>query len=202
MRILVTETDRHRSNAVGAQLEHDGHTVVRCRDQNDRAFPCRELVEPGTCPVEDGVDMVVTVRSHPYPRPTAREDGVVCALRRHIPLVVAGTDALNPFGPWTAGTAGPDVVAACEAAAAAPLEQHSAIATTELRRQVNDASASAVVHRRDGRIVVTLALPDAVDATAAHRVGVRVAGAVRAFDPYAAKLDVSQTRAASGGSTT
>ena len=54
------------------------------------------------------------------PGPTPFEDGVSCALRHHVPLVVAGTTALNPFDDWTTVTAGDDdIVEACERAGSA-----------------------------------------------------------------------------------
>lgn len=190
MRVLVTETDQYGSDAVAAELTHAGHQVVRCVAEDGPAFPCHGLTEGSSCPVDGVVDVVVTVRNHPYPRRTAREDGVVCALRRHIPLVVTGTQPINPFAEWTTVHAEHDVVAACEDAAAAPLRRHSEIATAEVVRLLGDETAGAVAHRRGKRIVVTLNLPDSVTNEEAHRIAVRVAAAVHGFDPHAANLDV------------
>lgn len=192
MRILVTETDRHGSDGVASTLAAAGHDVVRCTDTDASAFPCRGLIEGQSCPVDRGVDVVVTARCAPYPRRTAREDGVVCALRRHIPLVVTGGQVENPFADWTTVEVaeGDDLAAACELAAAAPLRRHSEIATAEVVRLVGDDTAGAVVHRRDGRCVVSLVLPESVGGDVAHDVAVRVADVVRAFDPTATNLDV------------
>lgn len=45
----------------------------------------------------DKADLVLSVRSHPFPQPTRREIGVTCGLRQGLPLIVAGRTMLNPF---------------------------------------------------------------------------------------------------------
>lgn len=117
MRVVVFEAEHHAADRVIRDLTEAGHTVVRCVERGARAFPCAALTEAG-CPVERGVDVVVTVRPRVRPRPTPLEQGVTCTLRREIPLVVVGQGgALNPFEAWNPVLAHPgDVVKACEKA--------------------------------------------------------------------------------------
>jgi hypothetical protein len=199
MRVLVIETDRHAADDAIAALGAAGHEVVRCHDPHQAAFPCNALRDDRACPLDGGggVDVVLTVRAHPHPRPSAFEDGVTCALRRHIPLVVAGRSALNPFQHWTADVADDDdVVTACDRAAAAPIAALSEPATAEVRRLLDvhgvegGDTAQAVVHRRRERLVASLDLPP-VPASVAEMAAVRVAGVLRAADPTAEIVDVT-----------
>jgi hypothetical protein len=77
--------------------------VLRCVEPGRPAFPCVGL-RTGSCPLDAGgtVDVAVAVRSRAHPRPRLAELGAVCALRDGIPLVIAGSRALNPFEPWAA----------------------------------------------------------------------------------------------------
>lgn len=65
---------------------------------------------------EGGIDVTVLVRTRPHPRPRLTEIGAICALRDGVPLIVAGTQVLNPFERWSAEMVDLDgVVAAVEA---------------------------------------------------------------------------------------
>ena len=119
MRVLVVESDRRAADEAITDLQAAGHRVVRCHEADLPAFPCNALCDQGSCPLEtkERVDVVLDFRAHPYPKPTSFEDGVSCALRHHVPLVVAGTSALNPFDKWTTVIAdGHNAVEACELA--------------------------------------------------------------------------------------
>ncbi len=110
------------ADATVRQLTKAGHRVFRCHEPGKPEFPCRALAGDGPCPLSDpGVDVAVTVRTHPDTRPTVREDGVACALRAHVPLVVAGRVMLNPYEEWADEVVEDgDVVAACERVVSAP----------------------------------------------------------------------------------
>jgi len=123
VKVLLVESDAHGADDAAARLRRAGHLVERCHEPGLPAFPCNALLRGGACPLEGGdVDVAVVVRSRPWPRPSTLEDGVVCALRRGVPLVVAGRTILNPYEDWAAvvvdGVEG--VVEAVERAAGTP----------------------------------------------------------------------------------
>jgi len=123
VKVLVLESDAHAADKATTRLREAGHDVERCHEPGLPSFPCNALLGGGICPLDrDGIDVTVVVRSHPWPRPSALEDGVVCALRRGLPLVVAGRTILNPYDDWAAvvidGVGG--IVAAVEEAAGTP----------------------------------------------------------------------------------
>ena len=191
----MLETDRRAADDAVDSLTAAGHEVLRCHERDEPSFPCRGLCPEG-CALDGWVDVALTMRAHPYPRPTPSEDGVTCAIRRHVPLVVGGMTALNPFAPWAAATAGyDDVVEACEVAAAAPLAEHSRVATEEARRLVaaeglpgDDVVAGA--RRGRGRITVEVEASTEIDRRLGDLIAVRVAGKVRALDGEIGVIDV------------
>ncbi len=115
--VLVVESHAGTAQRQVAELERAGHRVHRCSEPGADAFPCRELTDPGTCPVTQGVDVALLVRRHVTPRPTEREQGIGCVLRSHVPLVEDGPSVLDPYADFVSGRITGDVVASCEAAA-------------------------------------------------------------------------------------
>lgn len=200
MKVLVLENIDGVADGAVAALEAGGHRVSRCHEPGQPAFPCTELSDPGSCPIENGpVDVALTVRSGTA-APTCLEDGISCARRAHIPIVVAGDVTPNPFARFAAATVeGIDgVVDACERAAAAPLPEHSARATGALRATLDShgvpVEGRAEVTRRDGRLRVVLELPEEVPADVAGKAATRVMGVVRGFDKSALGIDVERSR--------
>lgn len=195
MRILVTETDAGAAVPAERQLVAAGHEVVRCRADDGPAFPCAGL-EPGGCPVEGGVDVALTVRTGPPEQPTAREDGAVCALRRHVPLVVAGPPGPDPFEGWaTVRVDDQDLVAACEAAAAADVERLSVVAREEATRSLQrrghePVGVDAITRRTARELKVEVALPDSVGEREADAIAVAVADRLRSVEPTIPVIDV------------
>ncbi len=198
MHILLMETDRRASDHAAHRLRDAGHTVSRCHEPGLPTFPCNGLCGDRGCPLDgpDPVDAVVTVRAHPYPRPTAFEDGVVCALRRRVPLVVTGTSALSPFDKWTAVVADElDVVEACKTAVAQPIADLTSAARDEvlrvlaLRGMPQD-GADAVVRRRVGGVAVSISLPSSSQ-SCAREIAVRVVSTLTRLDPAASPVDVA-----------
>ena len=114
--VLVVGTDDWAIEQSATELEAEGCRVLRCHEPGDPAFPCNALLEGRTCPLDEGFDVVVTVRARPLPEPSRAEMGVVCALHAGKPLVVAGVASERPFGPWASLTVeqGGDVATACE----------------------------------------------------------------------------------------
>jgi hypothetical protein len=198
MRVLIMETDRHAADDAVRQLEAAGHEVVRCHERGAAAFPCNALEAAG-CPFERGapIDVALTVRAHPHPRPSAYEDGVTCALQRFVPLVVAGNAALSPFDRWTTaiGDGGAGVVAACEQAAALPIEalsHRAGLALSGVLEMLGEQTggARAVVYRTGGRFVVDVVLPEDFEAARRGVVATHVHRAVAAEAADALGIDV------------
>jgi hypothetical protein len=201
MDVLVLESEPGAADAAIEALEAADHRVLRCHERGARAFPCRGLV-PGSCPLErDAVQVVLTVRGHTFPRPSPLEDGVTCALRRRLPVVMTGSTALNPFAGFrVVDAARRDVVAACEDAATGPQVDHEAVATRvldeTLRRAGTEAGGNCEVRRRGDGIDVRLTVPPGTDARTRAMAGVRVVGALRAFDSHTPRIDVGFAPAA------
>jgi hypothetical protein len=200
MRVLVVGTEPSGIEKAAGQLHDAGHDVVQCHGRGETPFPCAGLDEERGCPLEGApVDVTVTVRTHPWPRPTPYEDGSKCALRRHVPLVVLGT-ALHPFEGWAIRAIDDEdaLVEACEDAARAPLFRHGEVATKALRDMPafatrDPADVSVEVHHRAGRLVVDLHLPWDVDDQVRSSAVARVLTVLRELDPYALGIDISTT---------
>jgi hypothetical protein len=199
MRVLVVGTKPNRVDPAVAALEAAGHTALRCHDPDAGPFPCRGLGDPRACPLEGvPIDVAVTVRDERWTQPSPYEDGVVCALRRRIPLVVAGAPGPQPFDRWSSRRVEPgaDLAAACEEAARSPLAEHGAVARDAAAAVLAVAgragSVEATVGRREGALQVEVVLPVG-DAAMTETVAARVIGALRDFDPFATAIDVAVT---------
>jgi hypothetical protein len=195
MDVLVVESDPGVADAAIEALEAAHHRVLRCHDAGSPAFPCRGL-DPGDCPLESGtVQVVLDVRGKTTPRPDPLEDGVSCALRRRLPVVVAGTSAINPFARFPVVDASrQDVVAACERAASGPQTEHQVVADRALEATLQIAKiegpSHSEVHRTADGLRITLHVPAAASKKTLDMAAVRVAGAIRAFDAHAPRLDI------------
>ncbi|HVM08542.1 MAG TPA: hypothetical protein VM345_08775 [Acidimicrobiales bacterium] len=185
--ILFSETVTTAAGLAASSLHADGHAVHRCHDQRDLGLACSAL-RGGACPLEsEPIDVAVTVRTDEGVRPQIGDDGVFCAIRRRLPVVVAGTARTHPFLRFahTRPRAGQSLADAVEAATAS-LPDHSRVATLEAQRCAGPDAIATVTRRHGGLFVEIDAVGDKRERTA-----VRVAGAVRAFDPYAPSIDVS-----------
>jgi hypothetical protein len=175
-------------------LEAGGHRVHACV-HDDGAVPCASLAGRA-CPLDTApVDVVVEVGDGPR-RGELLGDGAVCAVRRHVPLLLVDGADDHPLAPWAAGRAGSDVRAAVAAVLGRPLPGHTAAARKallhELRHQGSDSeSASVEVFRRPGRLLVELWTDATMSRTQAERLATHVAQAVRGYDRWAPKLDVT-----------
>jgi hypothetical protein len=210
MRVLLLETNPSAADTVAASLSAKGHDVLRCHEIGDAAWPCNGLRD-GRCPLDAcAVDVAVTVRSRPVPRPTPTEDGVTCALRHGVPVVVAGRTVLQPFAPWSSavveGQDPDEVMAACEQAAHGPLPQLSRAAGVELERLLGlhaanppagdeRSGAHAEVSRGEhGAVRVEIHVPPEAPDAVVHTAAVRLAGLVRKHDPRARAVSVVRRR--------
>ncbi len=198
MDVLVLETESGSADWTTDELTDRGHRVSRCHEPGRPAFPCRALEGQGPCPLGDpGIDVAVTVRAHPGTRPAPREDGVACALRARVPLVVAGRVALNPYEEWASEVVEDgDVAGACERILAAPSRAHTQVAQAALRealqrRATSSGGADAVVRRDRHGVGVRLVGLDRLDRSVRGLVAAEVAAALRAFDPQTPRIDIS-----------
>lgn len=197
MRVLLVGTLPGVIDRTEEVLRSAGHEVLHCRDEHAGTFPCTALAVRGSCPFETApIDVVVSARDRPWPRPSPLEDGAICAIRRLVPLVVHGVTVLEPFERWAVAetTTDEELLDAVERAATGPLPEHSAVATNVLCQLlelegVPTEDNAAQVRRASGRLVVTLTLTPAAEPHAAAAT-VKILTALRALDPYADGIDV------------
>lgn len=196
MEVLVLESEPGVAAIASAQLQAAGHRVKRCHEGGARAFPCAGL-DPGRCPLEDeAIDVVLTVRVRSSARPSPLEDGVTCALRRRVPVVVAGRTNVHPFAQFAVTVAGVDnIVESCERSVTGPQAEHEGIAARALRQTLDRAhlptgAADASVRRSGRGLRISLHVPSDTPMKVRDIASVRVAGAVRAFDPHAARIEI------------
>ena len=200
MEVLVLETDRYAADLAVEQLTERGHRVLRCHDPGKPAFPCRALAGEGPCPLADpGVDVALTVRAHPTARTSPHEDGLACALRARVPLVVAGRVALNPYEEWADGVVDDgDVVGTCERVVAGPSRGHTQVARDALREatlrragESGDDEIDAFVRRNPDGLQVRLEGIGHLARSERGLVVTDVAAALRKFDAGARRIDIS-----------
>jgi hypothetical protein len=196
MKVLVLESEVGAAEVAIAQLQRSGHEVHRCHENGERGFECAAL-HGEACPLDaQPIDVVLDVRTRSSRFPTMLEDGVSCALRRHLPVVVSGHTSTHPYTSFPVVEGGRDVVDTCERAAAAPMAEHEGIAQRVLDETLNRTGSEqeagrAEVSRRDGSLAVTLRFPPTTSDRVRAMASVRVAGALRAFDRTARGIDVA-----------
>jgi hypothetical protein len=197
LNVLVLESDAGAATIARHELEGAGHTVRMCHEPGCAAFPCNALRDDRTCPlVGTPIDVALDVRRRPRSQPTIREDGVACAIREHIPLVVTGPTTFSPFADYATEMSEDtfDVVAACERAASAPLARHGAVArdalVATLERRSSEVDACVSVYRRQGALHVMVAAAEDLDQATKNMIAVRIVAALRAADRYARGIDV------------
>jgi hypothetical protein len=208
LNVLLLESEPGAAAVARHELEGAGHHVRTCHDPFEPAFPCNALREGRGCPLEaDPIDVALDVRRRRQSAPSALEDGVACALRHHVPLVVAGATAPAPHHEFAAEVLEDafDVAGACERAAAAPLLRHSAVAQqaldATLERRGLPVTAEATVVRRRGVLLVSVSGADKLDRGAKTMASVRIRAALRVLDRYARGIDVAFTGATDEAST-
>jgi hypothetical protein len=197
MRVLVLEGEQGAAAAASAELEAAGHEVARCYD-GERAIPCHGMEADRQCPLESGaVDVALLARDAGREPLVGGEDGARCALRRFVPLVVAG-DGTTPYADWATGTVvdGQALVDVLERARQAPLTRHADAARRSMRavleqHGLDGSSATADVVRDGPDLRVRLRAAIDFDRKVADMASVRVVGAVRDIDPYPRVIDVS-----------
>lgn len=197
MKVLLIESVPSGDPEVAEALRARGHEPLRCFDHEGSPFPCVAVTEPEKCPLSAGdVAVACLVREFGVFDPTPFEGGVTCALRSRIPVVVEGA-TMTPFVGYAIDARG-DLVGAVEEAARAPLAWHEDAIRSFLDRALVGFGVSAddvvVDVRREGpELKVRVVMPDASEQAVSY-VTSRLAGVVRAFDPYVQRIDTVVTR--------
>lgn len=198
LEILVLEADRGAADVAVDDLERAGHTVHRCHEANADVFPCKALTDPGACPLDhSSIDVAVTVRGRPRSHPAEGEDGVACAIKHHVPVVVAGRTILHPYEQFAAATTDMlSLVETVERVAGEDLPHHleavrAAMAQFALQHSLSDGAVGASVVRSHGTIKVRIALPPGLPQQSTDMAAVRAVSAIRGVDPDAGGIDVA-----------
>jgi hypothetical protein len=97
LRILAVGTDDWAIEQTAASIRVAGHDVMRCHEPGEPLFPCNALRPGRQCPLDVGVDAVVTSRARPTELPAPGETGVTCGLHAGRPLIVTGISRNSPF---------------------------------------------------------------------------------------------------------
>jgi hypothetical protein len=213
MRVLVLEEQAGADVPVATALEEAGHEVVRCHAAGAEAFPCRALTHPEDCPLASPRPVAAAV-SISDGGPGALEVGVTCALRRCIPLVVAGDGhsghpprrdthrypGLDQFVHATcpAGTSAADIA---EAVGEAGLTSHARAAVDAVQQLLVNyglptGNEGADVFHTDAGLAVRLHLTDGVATVLGHAASVRALAAIRRLDSTPSKISVGLEPAA------
>jgi hypothetical protein len=199
MRVLVIEGTPGAARSAVKALHAAGHQTTSCHDEGS-TFPCHGLGGGSGCPLDQvgGIDVAMLVREVASAQPTPSEDGLRCALRRHIPLALVGAMDDNPYARFAAAAANgvTDVVQLAEAALASPLAAHAGVARLALTKVLEgeglDASkADAIVTRSGATLSVVLSPGVAIDSRVIEVASVRALAAVRSHDRSATIIDVA-----------
>jgi hypothetical protein len=137
------------------------------------------------CPIDDGVDIAVTVRrADADPEPSGRELGVLCAIRAGVPVVTTGDGSTDVLAGWVSGRALPGAVATmCDRVVAADdgtmLRQVDAAIAPVLSSSGTDPADVAVsLERRPDRLVVHLETAGSVPERVTGAIAVRAVAAL------------------------
>lgn len=195
--VLIIESHPRTATEAESVLRHAGHRTHRCYDPDSRGFPCKGLLNPHGCPIDQGVDVAVLARRRVQPSPTSLENGAICAIRAGIPVTEQGSPTLDPFEPWVNSRfdKASDIVEACEVAIARGLEPLRRSIGERVTRLLGAAGASSdalacSIERQGSRLMVRLTGPPVAERlrqAAALEVMTAVQGSGAVADP----LDVT-----------
>lgn len=209
MKVLMVENNSESAHRIAELLKSSGHSVHSCHDASAiEGLDACVALQHQQCPMNlVPMDLLLDVRSpdgtHSGIEALLMEEGVLCAARRKIPVVIAGEINDQPFKRWaTIEHPGLPSVAVLEDVASAPLPDHSAVATAALRSTLRAHGiivdkAEAEVCRRDGGLLLHIDVSPSIDTSAAQAVAIKVGQAVRHIDPWAPSLDITLTNSSS-----
>lgn len=188
MRIAMIQSDPRAGARAQALLEDAGHEVLHCTDPAGHLFPCRG-VTGDSCPLDAGAVVAVSAPGSFPPEPQAGNVGLICAMRRRLPVLVAAPEDVAWPGARPELVAAGDLVASVERAASALLPLHTEDVLDEVRRLAGESATASVTRSVEG-LRVDIDLPDGIEESLAQAIAVRALGAVRRIDPWAATIDV------------
>ncbi len=209
MKVLMVENSSESAQRIAEQLKSVGHSVYSCHDASEiEGLGACVALQHQQCPMDLApMDLFLDVRSpdgtHSGIEALLMEEGVLCAARRKIPVVIAGEMNNHPFKRWAAiEHHGLPNVAVLEDVASAPLPDHSAVAAAALRATlrahgITVDKAEAEVRRRDGGLLLHVDFSPSTDASSAQAVAIKVGQAVRQIDPWAPSLDITLSSSSS-----
>lgn len=196
VRVLLMSSDADTFDTTKELLESGGCEVVRCRENPTSTFVCSGFV--GRCPIDEGVAAAVVTGDGSHHEHA--EDGASCAVRRRVPLVVAGDLPGHPYGQWAAAEVRDPrrhLLAALREVTAGASPEHSAVAQAAadalIRRwSSTDMTVRAVVHRSDdGSLRAELHCEGDVPEAIVHSLADSARGKLRVYDADAPSVDVS-----------
>ena len=194
MHVLMPATAAPAAQILAEELEERGHPVHRCHESDDTGIGC-SVLRGRECPIEQWpIDMVVAVRESSSGDSGPLDDGIVCAIRTRLPLIVGGATAGNPFRAWSVEVPGRVTVDKVTEVAARPLAVHSQVATEALREYLGEVATPedrVDVHRRGGGLLARVVVPGHLDPRARDMAAVRVTKAIREWDRFSPVLDVT-----------
>ncbi len=197
LNVLLVESSPRAGVTASAALEAAGHRVHRCHDEGQRGFTCRGMGDEGRCPIDDGIDVALLVRSQVNPRPTPFEDGIRCAIRAGLPVVEDGPEVLDPYARWITLRLEPGVAvaAACAEAVMISLEPlrrriESRIDPLVTSLGIDLAGVQSRIERTGTSLAVHLDLPVAVPRRSSQALAVRVLDAVGSMGATVGNVDV------------
>ena len=198
LRVLVTEAEPGAARVAVDELRDAGHEVVMCHEPGAPAFPCMALQSGRVCPlVVRPIDVTLAIRHTPSAGPARSEDGVLCALRHHVPVIVARGNLFDPFEEWEtlAVERTSSAVEECEHVASAPLRRPTEVASKAAASVLrsygrDDLSLLIAVRRQSGWLKVEIRAHEDAPRSLRSMIAVRVSAALRAFDPDAAGIDI------------
>jgi hypothetical protein len=186
--VLLLESHPHVADQAAIDLAAAGHRIHRCHEQGQQRSLCAALQEGGHCPIDDGIDVAVLVRSPLVPLPTYLEDGATCAHRAGIPIVEQGPAELDPWARWIAARVDADSreLALVTAGVAREVDTpaHAAIqrVLAPLLRSagMDERAIDCRLERSGANVSVHVTLPSPADRALRSAIGVRVLDGLRA----------------------
>ena len=192
MKVVLAGSAGPVDDPVIAALREGGAEITSCHHPDDGTM-CT-MVAGHACPMDAHAEVAVVPLLAAGAAPH-QADGVGCAVRSSVPVVVVGRGAPGPFGAIAAAVAdGPDdVVAVCRTAIDGATMAHTRVAQDALDARtdslgIDPEAASALVasvRRNETGLRLEIRTNGKLEPRTGERLGLQVLAAVRAFDPRA-----------------